>query len=186
MGSTTMVCVALLRGVNVGGKNKVEMARLKEVFVTVGFGDVRTFINSGNVVFTADQRGTEVIATEIEKAIEKEFGFEVKVLVKDADEMTAITAAIPENWVDDKTMRTYVMFLWTGLDASAIVDDLPLKDGIDNVIHVPGAIIWQVERRHVTKSGMNRMASGPVYKSMTVRNANTVRKLTTMVAELID
>jgi len=78
------------------------------------------------------------------------------------------------------------MFLWTGLDAPSIVDDLPLKDGIDNVIHVAGAIVWQVERRHVTKSGMNRMASGPIYKSMTVRNANTVRKLTTMVAELID
>jgi uncharacterized protein (DUF1697 family) len=178
-----MVYVALLRGVNVGGKNKVEMARLKEVFDKAGFGDVRTFINSGNVVFTSNERGADALAAEIEAAIESEFGFEVKVLVKDAGEMETITTAIPEEWVDDKTMRTYVMFLWSGLDDPSVIDELPIKEGIDNVIYVTGAIIWQVEREHVTKSGMSRMASGPIYKSMTVRNANTVRRLATMVEE---
>ena len=71
-----MTYLALLRGINVGGKNKVEMARLKTLFESIGCGDVRTYINSGNVIFTSNRVAAR-LRTSIEKAIAKEFGFHV-------------------------------------------------------------------------------------------------------------
>lgn len=177
-----MVHVALLRGVNVGGKNKVEMARLRQVMERLGHQGVRTYINSGNVVFSA--KGKNDPATKITAALEKEFGFRVDVLVKDIDAIETVERAIPEHWVDDKTMRTYVMFLWGEFDYPSIVDSLPLRADIDNVIYVDGAIIWQVARENVTRSGMGRLASSAMYKSMTIRNANTVRRIASMMREL--
>lgn len=176
-----MTHVALLRGVNVGGKNRVEMARLRDLFEGLGHKDVRTFINSGNVIFRARGRGNP--ARAITAAIEKEFGFPVEVLVKDLEAMERVERAIPEHWVDDKAMRTYVMFLWDTVDDASVVDDLPLREGMDNVIYVEGALIWQVDRVHVTKSGMNKVVSGPLYKAMTIRNANSVRKIASMMRE---
>src|SRR5579871_5313649 len=79
--------VALLRGINVGGNNKVEMAKLKRTFEQLGLLDVRTFIASGNVVFrasTADRRG---LTTTIEAQIEADFGLKVKVLLRDLKSM---------------------------------------------------------------------------------------------------
>lgn len=177
-----MTHVALLRGVNVGGKNKVEMGRLRDLFEGLGHKDVRTFINSGNVIFNAS--GQRNPTKSITAAIEEEFGFPVEVLVKNIAAVEKVERAIPEHWVDDKTMRTYVMFLWDRVDKPSLVDDLPLKEDIDNVIYVDGAVIWQVDRQYVTRSGMGKVVSGSLYKSMTIRNANTVRKIASMMREV--
>jgi len=178
-----MTYVALLRGINVGGKNRVEMSRLKTLCEGLGLSDVKTFINSGNVVFNTRKASPRRLAEKIETAIEQEFGFEIKVLVADHDAIEKVEKAIPEHWVDDKRMRTYVMFLWHEFDDSSILDDIPIKEGMDNVIYVDGALIWQVDREHITRSGMNKVVSSPLYKSMTIRNANTVRKLAAMMTE---
>lgn len=74
--------VALLRGINVGGKNRVEMARLRETISRAGADDVRTYIASGNVLF-ADSRPRGEIVGVLERAIEEEFGLSLKVLVRD-------------------------------------------------------------------------------------------------------
>lgn len=177
-----MTHVALLRGINVGGKNKVEMARLRDVVERLGHQRVRTYINSGNVVFSAKGKGDPT--EKITAAIHEEFGFRVEVLVKDIEAVETVEQAIPEHWVDDKTMRTYVMFLWEEFDDPSIVDVVPIREGIDNLIYVDGAIIWQVDRENVTRSGMSRLASSALYKSMTIRNANTVRKIASMMREV--
>jgi uncharacterized protein (DUF1697 family) len=72
-----VVYVALLRGINVGGKNKMEMARLKATFESAGMKDVTTYINSGNVVFTDNRRKPATINRTLEKAIEADFGFAI-------------------------------------------------------------------------------------------------------------
>lgn len=176
-----MTYVALLRGINVGGKNKVEMSRLKAVCERLGLTEVRTYINSGNVVFNTRKASTRRLAAKIETAIEEEFGFEIRALVADHATIEKVEKAIPEHWVDDRTMRTYVMFLWHDVDDPSVVGDLPLREGMDNVIYVDGALIWQVDREYITRSGMNKVVSSPLYKSMTIRNANTVRKLAAMM-----
>jgi uncharacterized protein (DUF1697 family) len=167
------VRVALLRGINVGGKNKVEMPRLKHGFETLGMTSVRTYINTGNVVF--EDPGPGIGSSDFEEMIRREFGLEIRVLVKDRDEMTTIANAIPDEWVNDSTMRCDVMFLWD--DRASVLDDLPARDGIDVVRYVPGAVIWQVDRANLTRSGMSKLVGTALYRSITARNANTVRKL---------
>jgi uncharacterized protein (DUF1697 family) len=132
-----VIYVALLRGINVGGKNKVEMARLKETFEDTGAASVSTYINSGNVIFS-DERDPVELAALLEEAIEDAFGFHVKVLLRDIDAFRAVAGAIPPEWVNDKTERTDVWFLWDDHDEPEIIESLTIKDGIDEVLYVGG------------------------------------------------
>src|SRR5207245_11158448 len=90
--------------------------------------------------------------------------------------------AIPRNWVDDKTMRTYVLLLWKELDDRKLLQLLPVRPGVDNVRYAPGAVIWQVDRKDIAKSRMNRIIGTPYYKQITIRSANTMRKLNELTA----
>jgi uncharacterized protein (DUF1697 family) len=175
-----VIYLALLRGINVGGKNKVEMARLKRLFESLGSSDVRTYINSGNVIFL-DDRDSNKLQRLIEKAIAAEFGFDVLVLVRDLASMTSVVKAIPASWKDDATMRCYVMFLWEEVDKRSVLKRLTIKEGLDDVKYVSGAVIWRVDRDELTRSGMMKLTSDELYQQMTIRNCNTVRKLADMM-----
>lgn len=177
--------VALLRGINVGGKNKIEMARLRDTFARIGAREARTYIASGNVVF-ADSRPVEELAELIQDAVEEDFGLSIDVLVLDEHAIRATASAIPDTWANDETMRTDVMFLWDHLDAKEVLGGLPVRDGIDEVEYAPGAVIWRVDRENLTRSGKSRLVGTDLYKAMTVRNCNTVRKLAAMLDQITD
>lgn len=178
-----MIYVALLRGINVGGKNKVEMARLKTTFEESGTQQVRTYINSGNVIFSDDRSAQELSAT-LEKAIEEDFGFHVKVLLREIDSIQAVGDAIPDDWVNDKTERTDVWFLWEGVDSPDVIEGLTIKDGIDEVFYVDGAVVWRADGAQITRSGRGKVMGTKLYKSLTARNVNTVRKIRSLMEEL--
>lgn len=175
-----MTWVALLRGINVGGHNKVEMSRLKATFERIGLEEVRTYIASGNVVFRTPLPGPSITSL-LEAAIEEDFGFHVKVLVRSADEMAAVAAVLPDAWQNDATAKCDVMFLDPSLDAETVLGELRIKPGIDEVRAAPGAILWHVDRALVTRSGLLRIVGTPLHASMTVRNSNTFRKLHAMM-----
>lgn len=171
-----MIYLALLRGINVGGKNKVEMARLRALFETIGLSDVRTYINSGNVIFDTNRNSGE-LPTLIEAAIAEEFGLPLRVVLCDIDKLLAVAEAIPESWKEDASMRCYVMFLWEDADHPTVLDRMPARADIDDLKYVPGAVIWRVDRDKLTRSGMTKLMRDDLYKEMTIRNSNTVRKL---------
>jgi len=173
--------IALLRGINVGGNTKVEMARLRAICADAGLEGVRTYINSGNVLFSTASGSTASLATLIEEAVTSEFDLEVPVLVKEAEAFRAICDSIPPGWRNDKTMRTDVMFLWDHLDMGEVAEALPVREGIDEVVLVDGAVIWKVDAANLTRSGRTRVIGGTMYRSATVRNCNTVRKLASML-----
>jgi uncharacterized protein (DUF1697 family) len=177
-----MVYVAFLRGVNVGGKGIVSMAAIKEALVELGLSEVRTYINSGNVIFSTRTSGTEKLAARIEKALEDRTRMPIKVLVMDHTDLSKLVEAIPRNWVEDKAMRTYVLLLWKELDDRKILERMPIRPGVDNVGYVRGAVIWQVDRKDITKSYMSRLIGTPDYKQITIRSANTMRKLNELTA----
>ena len=110
-----MTYVAFLRGVNVGGKSIVSMTAIREALVALGLSDVRTYINSGNVIFSTRASDAQPLAARLEKALEEYTGTAIKVLVMDHKTLKRMVDAIPRNWVDDKTMRTYVLLLWNCL-----------------------------------------------------------------------
>ncbi len=167
--------VALLRGINVGGNNPVPMRELKALCEGLGWTDVRTYINSGNVVFSAD--GTcQALASALEAGIRERFGFPVSVLVLTAEHMERIGAELPADWVKSATMRTDVMFLWPEMDHPGIIDLLGPK-AVDRVRHVPGAVLWNVLDADYNRSALNNLVGTKTYKAMTVRNVNTFRAL---------
>jgi uncharacterized protein (DUF1697 family) len=172
-----VIYVALLRGINVGGKNKVDMKALKAVFEDAGMTSVTTYINSGNVVFSSRARNRARLAARLEEAIASHFGFDVKVLVHDLDAIRAAVDAIAPEWANDQSMKCDVMFLWEQVDNPGVLDDLVIKPEIDDVRYVPGAVVWKVDRDNATRSGLLQLAGTPLYQQMTIRNCNTARKL---------
>ncbi len=172
-----MVYVALLRGINVGGKNKVEMKKLKVVFEEAGMTDVRTYINSGNVIFSSTIRGRTRLAGLLEKAIAKGIGFKIDVVVRDLKSMRAVVKAIPKKWANNKDMKCDVMFLWDEVARPSVLKKVQVKPELEDVLYESGAIIWRVDSKNVTRSGMMKLAGTPLYKQMTIRNCNTARKL---------
>lgn len=176
-----MIHVALLRGINVGGKHKVPMAALRRICAGVGFRDVETYINSGNIVFAADDDEL-TLGTRLEDAIESAFGFRARVLVRTGSDVLAIAAAIPADWSNDDAMKTDVVYLLDGVDPVDATASLRPRGEVDHVLHAPGAFIWMVSRRDATRSGLLRIAGTTLYQQSTVRNVNTARKLAAMVA----
>lgn len=169
--------VALLRGVNVGGKGIVSMAALAETFRALGFDGVRTYLNSGNVIFSAPATPETTLAAKIERAIEDDTGLPVSVLVLDDAAVRSIVAAIPTSWVTDTTVRTDVLFLWPDVDEPGVLERLPRNPEVDDVRYTPGAVIWRIDRANANRSREARFVGTPLYKRMTIRNANTTRKL---------
>lgn len=177
-----MTYVAFLRAVNVGGKGLVSMTAVRAALVSLRLSDVRTYIASGNVIFSSEASDAEHLAGRIENALLTHAGVAIKVLVIDHAALNAIVQAIPRDWIDDKGMRTYVLLLWRELDDRAILDRLPSKPGVDELVYTPGAVVWRVDRKNLGQSHMNRMVGTPLYKQVTIRSANTMRKLNELTA----
>lgn len=178
-----MKYVALLRGINVGGNNKVDMRQLKAVFEEAGMESVRTYINSGNILFESKSKSKNALADMLEKAIETTFGFNVKVLVRSQDDVKEIVATLPDTWVNDTTMKTDIMFLWDKVASETVLQQITIKPDLDSVKYVNGTILWSVGRENITRSGMLRLIGTELYKHMTIRNCNTVRKIAGMMGE---
>lgn len=172
-----MTYVALLRGINVGGKNKVAMLQLKACFEAHGFSNVATYINTGNVIFTSDQTDQSQLVQTIEHAIEKQFGFAVRVVVRDESNIELVVGKIPKAWVNDAEQKTDVMFMWPEVDSQDVLRQVVIKTDVDTVRYVAGAILWNIERMNASRSGMQKFIGTKLYKHVTIRNANTVRKL---------
>jgi uncharacterized protein (DUF1697 family) len=163
--------------VNVGGTGKVSMADLKAAFESAGMESVRTYINSGNVIFEAEGGDRATLTDRLERAVRDRVGLEVGILLKDLRQMRAIVGAIPARWKNDASMKCDVVFLWKDVDRPDLVDELGPRPGIEDALYVSGAVVWRVDRKDATRNRLTRMVGTPTYKRVTVRNCNTARKL---------
>lgn len=103
--------LALLRGINVGGKNKLPMKELVQLFVETGCGDVRSYIQSGNVVFTADSQPAETVAARVTAAIAERFGYEVPILLRTAEQVRDVLSNNPFLHAGAAEDALHVLFL---------------------------------------------------------------------------
>jgi uncharacterized protein (DUF1697 family) len=174
--------VALLRGINVGGRTLVKMADLKDCFENLSFDEVSTYIASGNVLFESDPGDPANLATTIEGAIEQRFELPVKVVVLDHNGYAQIVKAIPKPWIGDGTLRANVAFLRPGTNAKQVVQELEPDAAIEEVKAVDGAILWATRRDSLNRSVMRKLIGGAAYKDLTVRNLNTTLKLHELIA----
>ncbi|MBD3922015.1 DUF1697 domain-containing protein [Paenibacillus sp. PR3] len=173
-----MIFVALLRGINVGGKNKVDMKKLKLTFEGIGATDVVTYINTGNIIFRDDNRSAAELSGKLEEAIAADFGLTIRVMVRTLDEIKGIMDKLPEHWTNDTDMKSDVLYLWDEINDESVLEKLTINPEVDSVTYVQGAVFWSYDRADADKSGMNKMAtSKKVFQQMTVRNVNTARKI---------
>ncbi len=168
--------VALLRGINVGGNTMVGMAALAKCFEALGFEQVRTYINSGNVIFRASSR-PRALETRIERALTATFGHDIMVVVRSFAEMKVLVERMPATWRRPADERRNVIFLRHTIDNRNALKDLVPKPGIEELEYHAGVLFWSAKTGALTRSNMLKAVSKPIYKAMTVRNVNTTRKL---------
>lgn len=171
-----MKYIALLRGINVGGKRKVEMKRLRTLFKSIGHTNVATYLNSGNVLFESSTK-QETLQNQITKKLKKEFGFEIPTLIKKEREMKKIAKAIPKKWKYDSKQYTQIAYLFPEIDSKKTIDEFPVKKEFIKMKYVKGAIIWNVKKENYSKSHLNYVFNLRLYQLMTVRNLNTAKFL---------
>ena len=173
--------VALLRGINVGGKNLVSMPALKACFESGGFAGVATYIQSGNVLFET-ARGKRDLASEIEAMLLRDFGLPLVVVLRSHTQLAAIVGGAPKGFgkQPDRYLSD-VVFLKEPLRAHAAIKDIPARERVDTVFAGNRVLYLSRLKAKAAQSRLNRIASLPIYKSMTIRNWNTTTKLLTLL-----
>ena len=173
--------IALLRGVNVGGKNKISMAELKQGFEALGFGEVRTHLNSGNVVFSCD--AAEELGQRIQTMILERFGLDVPVLVISKEWLEDTLKQAPGWWDSgDKDIYDNLILVLPPATAGEIAEKLgEPTEGLEQVCVCEGAIFWSFERKSYGKCNWWKKSASPgIGECITIRTANTAKKLAGM------
>jgi uncharacterized protein (DUF1697 family) len=152
------------------------MADLRECVEQLGHAGVRTYIASGNVLFESPERNAAKLDEALERAIEERFALPVRVVVRSPREIRCIAESVPDAWLDAPQLRVTVGFLLRGADARKIAGGLAPREGIDELVTAPGALVWATRRDSLTRTGL-RLVGTPAYKQMTLRNLNTTLKL---------
>ena len=172
-----MKYVALLRGINVGGKNKVKMETLREILAAGGFENVKTYINSGNVIFETAKTEDNKLAAEIESAIEKEFSLKIKVIVRQMAEIKDIIKNNPFDGQFENDKDLHVLFLDEELPEEKR-DTLLANNNENEMFAVRHREIFCLLRISVLDSLLGKDYIGKKLKvPATARNWRTVNKL---------
>lgn len=169
--------VALLRGINVGGKNKIDMAQLKEVINQLGFSNVSTYINTGNVLFEDTLHTLDDLQTKIQRSIIENFKLDIAVLVCSYPQMQDIVTAIPDDWENNHLMKSDVLFLFKSVDRPDIINEFNVNHDLIAFKYTPGAVILNLKKETLIKSRLSKLCSQSIYKNMTIRNVTTTRTI---------
>lgn len=176
--------LALLRGINVGGKNLVKMADLKECFEAHGFVNVRTYIQSGNVLFFSDAPDPARLPGRIEQALLETFDLPLRVVVLPHQELKDIVAHAPDGFGDEPDAYRYdVMYLFEPVTVPEVMENVSTREGVDQVWAGETVLYFSRLISRASQSRLSKIASTPVYQSMTIRNWKTTSKLLDMMEE---
>jgi uncharacterized protein (DUF1697 family) len=168
-----MKYVAFLRGVNVGGRI-VNMAELKVCFEKLGFKNVSTLLNSGNVIFESDLKEPE-LKKKIEEALTKTFNYPAKVWVVSIEYVQKIVDANPFSDAP-KDYHQYVIFMESDLEKDFVAEPMKLEG--EEVKAGEGIVYWKVQKGLTLKSHRGKLLSKAKYKDRnTNRNINTLQRL---------
>lgn len=173
--------VALLRGINVGGHNKIPMAELREVFEELGHADVASYIQSGQVVFATSDTAAALDAA-LEKAIADRFGLSIPVVVVSRPALRSIVERAPAGF--GQTPGSYhsdVIFLKSPMTPDVAMRAIRLRDGVDQVWSGDGVLYFARLSERRTESLLAKIVGTPAYKFMTIRNWRTTVTLLDML-----
>jgi uncharacterized protein (DUF1697 family) len=180
-----MKYLALLRGINVGGKNKIAMSELRQCLSGLGMKNVTTYINSGNVMFESEG-STSVLAKRIETALVQGFKFDsdiIKVLVLTKDELAAVVAKAPNGFGQEPDVYYSDVAFLIGVDDKEALGSFEVNPEVDTIWPGKGVVYYRRLGAKRTKSRLSRVISKPIYKSITIRSWNTTIKLLALLAQ---
>jgi uncharacterized protein (DUF1697 family) len=177
--------LVLLRGINVGGKNKVPMAALRELLEGLGYSDITTYIASGNVILSSDRPPAE-IKREIEEALPKAFRLDselISVLVLSRAQLRAVVDKKPKGFGEQPELYHSDAIFLIGIDAETAMEVFDPHPEVDRVWPGDGVIYSQRLSAKRTKSRLNKAITTPLYKSMTIRSWATTMALHALMDE---
>ncbi len=176
--------LALLRGVNVGGQNVISKADLIRCFEDLGFTSVRTYIQSGNVLFRAAETRPAELTRAIEARLTERLGQPVRAVVFPRARYRAAVRSAPAAWGVDDDRKHNALFTLRGTTPRRAVEQLPvLKPDIEALAVGPGVVFWSISKAHQTRTTWMKVAASPVYRQVTVRNHRTVFRLLELLDE---
>ncbi|MBA3868078.1 MAG: DUF1697 domain-containing protein [Anaerolineae bacterium] len=171
--------IILVRGINVGGKNKVSMAGLKKYLEEEGFSNVSTFIASGNVILESNKSAAKIKA-RIEELLPTKFKLDselIKVLVLTRAQFQAVVDNKPKGFGEQPDKYYSDAIFLMDIDAADALTVFNPREGVDQVWPGHGVIYSQRLGAQRTKSRLGKIVGTPAYKSMTIRSWSTTTKL---------
>ena len=174
--------IAILRGINVSGKNKILMQDLKALFESLNFKNVKTYIQSGNVIFNAAETNKKALTEQIEVALSQSFNYSSTVLVFTDKQYEHMIEDAPENF--GKYPDTYkydIIFLKEPLRSEDVKDKILTREGVDTVYVGKSVVYLSRLIEKLSQSYLPKIISLPIYQEMSIRNWNTAKKIYELV-----
>lgn len=175
--------IALLRGINISGKNKIPMAELKAGFTELGFAEVATYLNSGNVIFLSAIDDIDTLSNKIKLLIKDRFGLDIPVFVLSQELLEDIVNHAPDWWGDDsKEIYDNLIFIMPPLSYEKFYEEIGNpNEEYEKSYHYKNAVFWSFCRKDYRKTNWwSKTANSNISGDITIRTANTVRKIVGM------
>lgn len=174
--------LTLLRGINVGGNNIIKMADLKLCFESMGFSNVLTYIQSGNVIFSADENDNSKLTNKIEQALSERFKYSSRIVLISHQHLKKVINEAPQSFGANPEMYRYdVLFLKEPLTANELIKKIKTREGVDNVYVGDSVLYFYRLISKASQSHMSKIITLPEYQFITIRNWNTTSKLFALI-----
>ncbi len=175
--------IALLRGINISGKNKISMPELKTALTEKGFADVKTYLNSGNVLFSDDEQDAEKLAESLRSIIFEAFHLEIPVFVISQTGLRALLEKVPAWWgSDSKDIYDNLIFAIAPYSIKNVAEKIGEPTAELEKVQICGnAAFWSFDRKLYAKANWwKKTAASGIGEMITIRTANTLRKIAEM------
>ena len=173
--------IVLLRVINISGRNKVSMEKLRNILSHEGYQDVKSYLNSGNIILSSDDEKKEIYKS-IRRVLKENFDLDIEVMIIDKETLCAIMKHAPKWWNDGKDKYHNLIFILNGYNTEAIYEEIGMADNdIDQVMIYDNVIFWSFDLKRYQKSlWWKKTASKGLAEKLTIRNANTLLKIIEM------
>ncbi|MDR2811422.1 MAG: DUF1697 domain-containing protein [Tannerellaceae bacterium] len=170
--------LVLLRGINVGGNNIIKMNYLKKLFEELGFSDIKTYIQSGNILFKDTEEDKIKLVERIERILFEKLNCKINAMILTFPDMERIISGKPDGFGEENDRFKYdVIFLIDPLTTKEAIQEIKAKEGVDEIYEGEKVVYSKRLIEKITKSYISKIVGTPIYRNITIRNWNTTKRL---------